>query len=110
MQVYPVHSGQQDGHHVQLRHPRGRQRLHREPERVSGHTTEGAVQREAESGFRVTPPSPPTDSQAAKMHAAWLAVIRNNMATTLALVSLPETIEKLPDEEPFNASEFLGLF
>ena len=44
------------------------------------------------------------------MHAAWLAVIRNNMATTLALVSLPETIEKLPDEEPFNASEFLGLF
>ena len=51
-QLNPVHSGQQDGHHVQLRQPRGRQRLQQEQERVSGETTEGAVQREAESGLR----------------------------------------------------------
>ena len=47
-QLNPVHSGQQDGHLVQLRQPRGRQRL----QRVSGETTEDVVEREAESGLR----------------------------------------------------------
>ena len=51
-QLYPVHSEQQDGHHVQLREPRGRQRIQQEQERVSGATTASAVQREAESGLR----------------------------------------------------------
>ena len=51
-QLNPVHSGQQDGHLVQLRQPRGRQRLQREQGRVSGEAAAGAVQREAESGLR----------------------------------------------------------
>ena len=42
-QLNPVHPGQQGDHHAQLRHPRGRQRLHREQERVSGRQEAGLL-------------------------------------------------------------------
>ena len=49
--MYPVHSGQQDGHHVHCTGP-ATPKAAATQERVSGETTEGAVQREAESGLR----------------------------------------------------------